>query len=71
MSPVHRWHSRGRESPAPDLDLIELFVPSSALSCQRASVEADLRVAAVVGHWQLLPRRGGAGVLGGIRLIVG
>jgi len=64
-------HSRGREPPAPNHDLTRLVAPSFAPSCRRESKRDGLHAAAVVGHWWLPLRRGGASVLGGIRLIAG
>jgi len=52
---VHGWRSRGRELPSSDHDLTELVILLSVLSCRRAFVGADLRVAAMVGDWRLPP----------------
>ena len=50
MPPAGGWHSRGQELYALAHDLIGL-VPSSTLSCRRASEEAGLLTAVVIGHW--------------------
>ena len=52
---AHGWHSPSLEPLSPSRDLIELVVPSSALSCRRVFEGAGLRVAAMVRHWRLRP----------------
>jgi len=45
---AHGWHSPSLEPLSPSRDLIELVVPSSALSCRRASEGVGLLAIAVV-----------------------